>query len=362
MRLILSYTRAVGNPSFASRPHPLPPRRRPALNLYAVLSLLAPAADLPASKPIVQQLERDWQQDILEMLRDRLPKALIGLLVLFILERIMRFFVQRMQRLALRPSAIPGRSAQLRTMAAIVRATSLSVLGFLAFLQFLNLLNIRYEPLLASAGIVGVGIGLAAQSLFKDIINGVLILVEDQYNVGEIVRIASFTGTVEDLTLRLTRLRDGDGTLYVIPNSQVAVVSNLSRDYSLGNLTLSVDVSANPDLVIATLKEITAEVRRTEAFQDVFLEDPRVVGVDRIEGRAIQYPIVFRVRPNQKDDILRALRRQIILTFEQKGIPFGIDAATLFMQATGPPEPPSASGRNVKSQPATTSINTTFGE
>ena len=94
---------------------------------------------------------------------------------------------------------------------------------------------------------VGVGIGLGAQSLFKDMLNGIFILIENQYNVGDTVKLAALTGTVEDLTLRLTTLRDGDGTLYFIPNSQIATVSNLSRDFAVATLTLTVDASADPD-------------------------------------------------------------------------------------------------------------------
>ena len=87
------------------------------------------------------------------------------------------------------------------------------MIGFLTLLQILTIFDIPYQPILASAGILGVGIGLGAQSIFKDMINGILILVEDQFNVGEVVTIAGLKGTVEDLSLRSTRLRDGDGTL-----------------------------------------------------------------------------------------------------------------------------------------------------
>ena len=276
------------------------------------------------------------------MLRERLPKVLVILLILFLLQRLVGFFAGRLQRLATRRIESPIRSAQLRTMATIVRATSYSILGFLGFLQILNLLNINYAPLLASAGILGVGIGLGAQSLFKDIINGIFIVVEDQYNVGEVVRIASLTGTVEDLTLRLTRVRDADGTLYIIPNSQVATVSNLSRDYSVASLPVAVDASADPDFVIATLGELATELREDAAFRDVILEAPTVLGVEKIDGRTIVYPVNLRVRPLKKDPVLRELRRRIVLTFERKGIPLGSDASMLIMQqAKDPTAPPS---------------------
>ena len=299
-------------------------------------------------EPVVVGLERGWHQDVLVMVRDRLPKFLVVLLILFVMERMLRFFVRRMQRLAARQSAIPGRSAQLRTISAIIRATGYSILGFLAFLQLLRLFNYDYTPLLASAGILGVGIGLAAQSLFKDIINGIFILVEDQYNVGEVVKIAGLTGTVEDLTLRLTRLRDGDGTLHIIPNSQVAVVSNISRDYSVATLQVSVDATVNPDRVITLLTQIGDSLCTDSPVRDIVIDKPNVLGVDKIDGRSILYSLNIRVRPNQKDPALREFRRRIVLTFEAQGIPLGTDSSLLIMQQPKDPTAPPAEQPIVK--------------
>ena len=303
-----------------------------------LLSFLVPVSEEPA----VETIKRDWHKDFLAVV-ERLPKFLLILLFLLLLSRIALFFVHRLQRLAERHTASDAkRGAQLRTIATIVRATSLSIVGFLAFLQVLTLFSIDYRPLLASAGIVGVGIGLAAQSLFKDIINGIFILVEDQYNVGDVVKVAGLQGTVEDLTLRLTRVRDGDGTLYIIPNSQVATVSNLSRDFAVASLPVAVDASANPDQVIALLSQIASTVRQDPQFKDIIVSDPTVLGVDKIDGRSILYPINLRVQPNQKDPVLRELRRRIVLTFEAKGIPLGSDSSLLIMQAAkqDPTTPP----------------------
>ena len=197
-------------------------------------------------------------------------------------------------------------------------------------------------PLLASAGVVGVGIGLGAQSIFKDMINGIFILVEDQYNVGEVVTIAGLKGTVEDLSLRVTTLRDGDGTLYTIPNSQIATVSNLSRDYSIASLPVSVDASANPDRVMALLREVAAEVRSDSAFKQVVIADPDILGVDKINGREVIYPVNLRVRANQRDPVLRELRRRIILAFEKDGIPLGVSSNMLIMQQKADPTAPPA--------------------
>ena len=294
-------------------------------------------------EPILQQIARDWHNDVVIMIRDRLPKVAIMLALLFILQRIVSFLVGRMDRLALTSTPV-ARGAQLRTIATLIRGTAYSAIGFTAFLELLKLFNYNPMPLLTTAGILGVGIGLGAQSLCKDIINGIFIFVEDQYNVGETVKIASLTGTVEDLTLRLTRLRDGDGTLYIIPNSQVATVSNLSRDYSVASLAIAIDASADPTRVLALLKGIAEDVRKDEALKEAFMVDPGVSGIDNINGRALTYTISAKVKISQKDDLLRAFRNRIVDTFKREHIPLGIDPANMLLlqqqKAADPTAPP----------------------
>jgi moderate conductance mechanosensitive channel len=302
-----------------------------------MLLLLVP----PQDERILQVIQHDWHNDIILFLQNKLPKIVVVLLVIFALQRVVLFFVKKMRSRADHQVGNFHRAAQLRTMASILRATSYGVLGFIAFLQILNIFDIPYQPILASAGIVGVGIGLGAQSIFKDMLNGIFILVEDQYNVGEIVVLAGLKGTVEDLSLRRTTLRDSDGTLYIIPNSQIATVSNLSRDYAIAALNVSVDASANPDKVIALLTKVAGDIREDPAFKDITVAEPVVLGVDKIDGRAVTYPVQIRVRINQRDRVLRELRRRIILTFEKEGIPLGNDPANmLILRAPNPTAPP----------------------
>jgi small conductance mechanosensitive channel len=109
-------------------------------------------------------------------------------------------------------------------------------------------------------------------------------------------------------------------------------VQNLSRQYSIATLNVNVDASANPDTVIAALKEIATAVRNDKAFADVVLADPDILGVDKITGREVVYPINLRVRANQKDGVLRELRRRIILYFDKNGIPLGNTQPTLILQ------------------------------
>ena len=305
------------------------------------MRLLGQALQQPSQEQRLSRLfAEEWHNDIVVFVSQKLPKLVGVLIITFVILRIIKFFVTRLQKRAEQQVGNFHRAAQLRTMASIFRATSIGVIGFLAFLQVLTIFDIPYQPLLASAGILGVGIGLGAQSIFKDMLNGIFILLEDQYNVGEVVTIAGLKGTVEDLSLRSTRLRDGDGTLYLIPNSQIATVSNQSRDFSVASLPVSVDASANPDRVMDILRRLAAEVRNDSAFKDIAISDPEILGVNDIRGREIIYPVNIRVRANQRDGVLRELRRRIILAFEKEGIPLGISSNMLVMQKTDPTSPP----------------------
>jgi small conductance mechanosensitive channel len=142
----------------------------------------------------------------------------------------------------------------------------------------------------------------------------------------------------------MTKLRDGDGTLYIVPNSQITTVSNLSRDFSVATLAVSVSTDENPDRVMQVLGQVAEEVRSDEAFKDVVIDNPTVLGVDKISGHEVIYPINLRVQVNQRDGVLRELRRRILLAFEKQNIAFGTANSTLVLErpdpTRAPPTPP----------------------
>jgi len=292
-----------------------------------------PLTAIPKDETLLKTIERGWQDDLVRFVQNGLPKLLISLLLAFIAVQVLTFFVRRMRMSADRLVGNSQRAAQLRTMAAIIRATGYGLIGFYIFIQALTAIGVPLGPFIASAGVIGLGISFGAQSIFKDMLTGIFILIEDQYSVGDTIRIAGLTGSVEDLSLRVTRLRDGDGTIYIVPNSQITTVSNLSRDFSVGTLNVSVDARENPDRVIKVLGDLAAQLRRDEAFKDVIIAEPSVLGVDKITGYEVLYPINVRVMANQRDGVMRELRRRILLAFDKEQIAFGSSSSTLVLQA-----------------------------
>ena len=288
----------------------------------------------------LEHIERGWQLDLTNFVQEGIPKIVFALILAFIFQSTVNFFIKRLNKRADRLVANAQRSGQLRTMASILRATSYGVVGFYVLTQVLAALGVSLGPFIASAGVIGLGISFGAQSIFKDMLTGIFILIENQYSVGDTIRIAGLTGVVEDLSLRVTKLRDGDGTVYIVPNSQITTVSNLSRDFAVGTLNISVDAREDPDRVMAVLKTLADQVRKDEAFKDIVIADPNILGVDKISGYEVIYPINVRVQVNQRDGVMRELRRRVLLAFNKEKIAFGSSNSTLIVQSPTP-DPPS---------------------
>jgi small conductance mechanosensitive channel len=259
----------------------------------------------------------EWVFDAQEFIRTKLPHLVVIAAIAFVLSRLLHITTARMTRIAEQHAAGRSRIAQVKTLASVIRATGIAIIAAIATLQILDALGINLAPLLASAGVAGVAIGLAAQSLVKDMLNGIIIIIEDQFDVGDTVRLAGVSGTVEAMTLRKTTVRDGDGTLYVIPNSQITTVANLSADYSVATINVSVDFSANPDKVQEILNTIAMEVRNSPDFKNLFLADPQILGVDSMRGSQLIFPVIFKTKATQQYGPMREFQRRVRLALEQ---------------------------------------------
>jgi len=285
----------------------------------------------------------EWIADSQEFIHTKLPKLVVIAIIALVLSRLLRLITFHMTRLAEQRHAGPGRLGEVKTMSGVIRATGLAVIGLIAAFMSLDIIGFNLAPLLASAGIAGIAIGLAAQTIVKDMLNGFLILVEDQYSVGDTVRLAGVTGVVEALTLRHTTVRDPDGTLYVIPNSQVTTVANLNSGYSMANIHVSVDFSANPDQVTKLLQQIAMEVRTSSEFSNLFLDDPQVPGIDAVKGSQMIFLVLFKTRANQQYAPVREFQRRVRLALEENhmlpGDPNRVFQLHVDAEAAGAPRP-----------------------
>jgi small conductance mechanosensitive channel len=285
--------------------------------MHSFFLLLAMRTGIFAEERFLGRLLDHWSDDAEEFVRGKLPHLLVVAAIAFVLMRLLHLITFHMIRVAERNSATPAHTAQVKTVAGVVRTTGLAIILVIAGLQILDTLGVNLAPLLASAGIAGIAVGLAAQNIVKDMLNGILILIEDQFNVGDTVRLAGLSGVVEAMTLRKTTVRDADGTLYIVPNSQITTVANLSVGYSVATVNVSVDFSANPDQVLELLKGIAMEIRTSEEFREAFIADPQILGVDAIKGSELIFPVVFKTLATKQYAPVREFRRRVRLALEE---------------------------------------------
>ena len=263
----------------------------------------------------------DWGDDAFAFLRHVAPRIFAVLLIAFILTRLLRIVSRHVGELASReaqPSSL--RSQQFRTLSSVSYSIGIFAISAIAGMQILALLGINMGPLLASAGIAGVAIGFGAQTLVRDFINGFFILVENQYDIGDVVKIAGVQGTVEMMTLRRTMLRDADGTVHNVPSSQITVVSNLTRDWTQLALHISVAYNSDSDKVVAVLKEVGEGISEDPEFGPMIVATPQVPGIDKVSGEEVDYLMLVRTRPGSQDAVRRELRRRIKASFEKNRI------------------------------------------
>src|SRR5450432_95024 len=217
-------------------------------------------------------LLRDWREDTMNFLRHDAPKIVLVVVIAFVLIRIARAIARKTADLHVRKLA-GVRVQQVRTVASAVTSIFVFVIVSIAALEVFYFLGLNLGPMLASAGIAGLAIGFGAQTLVHDFINGFFILLENQYDIGDIVRVAGVKGTVEAMNLRLTTLRDDDGTVHFVPNSAIQIVSNTTRDWSQLALRVTVAYSEPSEKVIKLLQEVGVEVRQDPALADDIVSD-----------------------------------------------------------------------------------------
>src|SRR5664279_355046 len=282
--------------------------------------ILSPSAGYVVPNRILSVLD-DWGDDAFGFVRYQAPKILAILIIAFILTRLLKLVLRHLGKLGERDGNQSSlRSQQFRTLSGVSYSIGILVITSIAGMQILSLLGINMGPLLASAGVAGLAIGFGAQTLVKDFINGFFILAENQYDIGDTVRIAGVQGVVENVTLRRTVLRDADGTLNTVPSSEIKIVSNLTRDWTQINLKVSVAYAAPSDRVTALLKQTADELAKDPAFSNLVVSQPQVHGIDKVIGNSVDYLLSLKTKPGSQDAVRRELQRRIKVCLETNNI------------------------------------------
>ncbi len=223
--------------------------------------------------------------------------------------------VRRHARLAARALeeqfASPERQRQrVETLGSVLRSIATVVIGIVAALMIGDQLGLNMAPVLASAGVGGVALGFGAQSLVKDFLSGIFMLAEDQYGVGDIIDTGEAVGEVEEVSLRVTRLRDAQGVIWYVRNGEIVRVANRSQGWSTATVDIPVAYDESPEKVISVLREAMESMDADPAWDDKLLEEPHVVGVESVTGGTMTIRILAKCAPNQHWGVQREIRER----------------------------------------------------
>lgn len=233
-------------------------------------------------------------------------------------------------------STMNEREKRAATLGKVLRNILRIVIWSVALLTVLKELKIDIGPLLAGVGIIGLAVGFGAQSFVKDIVAGMFILVEDQYDVGDVIKVAGASGKVEKVTLRSTRLRDAEGKVHIIPNGSTDVVTNMTKRYSRFVLDIGVAYKEDVDEVMALLREIGDELQADPEYGGKILEPLEVLGVQDFADSAVVIRSLFTTQPMEQWGVGREFRRRIKNTFDARGIEIPFPHQTIYLGEAEP--------------------------
>jgi moderate conductance mechanosensitive channel len=259
----------------------------------------------------------------------------VGYVARFLLHRVIdRVVTTATSRRAEHLAAIPGAGLALQavgvaqtrhvqrtqTMGALLKSISTFVVGSITALTVLSLVGIPLGPMLASASVGGVALAFGAQSLVKDFLSGIFMIIEDQYGVGDVIDTGEVVGTVENVSLRVTQLRDGNGMTWYVRNGEVVRVGNKTQGWSTALVDVAIAYDQDVDAAITVIRDVVSVMDEDEACKDVLLEEPDVVGVESITTGVITIRVVAKTVANEQFGVQREMRERIKRALDKAGV------------------------------------------
>lgn len=258
-------------------------------------------------------------------------KVLVIIILAYIFLRIARVIINRVFGAVKDIDKDEEMKKRANTLAAIIRhAVSVSVIGT-AFIMILQQLGVEIGPVLAAAGVVGLAVGFGAQTLVQDVISGFFILMEDQIRVGDVVNINGTGGLVEKVNLRLTVLRDFDGTVHFIRNGKIDLVSNMTKGFSYYVFEIGVAYRENSDEVVRLINEVDQDIRADDNFKEDIIEPLEIVGVDKFDSSAVIIKARIKTKPIKQWRIGREYNRRLKMKFDEHNIEIPFPHLTIYM-------------------------------
>ncbi|MBN3910203.1 MAG: mechanosensitive ion channel family protein [Nostoc sp. NMS1] len=231
----------------------------------------------------------------------------------------------------LTPESSERLQLRVSTFSGVTKSIATGICIGVGFLLALVSLGIDIVPLLAGVSLVGVAVSLASQNLIKDAINGFLIILEDQYALGDVINVGNVGGLVENLNLRMTQLRDSEGRLITIPNSEIKIVANLSSRWSRADLTVPVAYQADTEEALKLIETVAFEMNQESQWQRQILEPPQVLGIDQFGDRGLIIRVWIKTQPLKQWDVAREFRRRLKVALDKAGISISVPQQAIWV-------------------------------
>ncbi len=309
------------------------------VNVFSLVAQVLPTAAAPTSEPcgpvadassLCLSIYRSTGNGVLAQLSNTIVVRPAKIALIFLIAYVARHILYRMLG-----RLINGKARRVETVAALIRSIASATVWTIAVLMALSELGLNLGPLIAGAGILGVAVGFGAQNLVRDFLSGIFMLMEDQYGVGDVIDAGSAIGTVESISLRTTRLRDVNGTVWHLPNGHIERIGNRSQQWS--RAVLDVDVSYQTDIAHATevIKATAQAMCEDPEFSDSVLGEPEVWGVENLGMNSVTIRLVLKTAPHDQLRVTRELRARIKDAFDKEGIEIPFAQRTVWHRGDG---------------------------
>jgi small-conductance mechanosensitive channel len=288
---------------------------------------------------VFQLTNNEWLSASAGWLLTKPIRILMILAIAFLLRYLVRRLINRVTRMPASGAKLPALLRPLRekapevlgsaimerrrqraaTIGSVMKSMATFLIYGLAFILVLGELGINLAPIIASAGIVGVALGFGAQNLVKDFLSGIFMMIEDQYGVGDVVDVGEASGTVEAVGLRITTLRDLNGTVWYVRNGEVLRVGNSSQGFAVAVVDVPLSYSADVERAIEIMSTKATSLLENEALAPNVLEPPEMLGVETVTPEGIKLRLTVKVRPGKQWAVQRALRAHLLAALDEAG-------------------------------------------
>jgi small-conductance mechanosensitive channel len=271
----------------------------------------------------MEETIKDWSANIIPWLMSHGIRILVIAVGALIFNVVISKIIRRAVMVTVIPDKSLPREAEKKredTLIRIFNGVLTVVVTTIAILMILKETGIDIAPILAGAGIVGLAVGFGGQYLIRDIISGLFIILENQYRIGDVVNLNNNGGLVEDISLRMTTLRNLDGTVHHIPHGEIKQVSNLSKKFARVNLNIGISYSSNLEHVISVINKIGSDLANDPYFKDAIIKPPAFLRVDDFADSAIIVKILGETQPLKQWEVTGELRKRLKIAFDREGI------------------------------------------